>query len=571
MPPSLINIVNTLNKMISSTRTLDMTQRKKMMEHTMKQITNAISTKDFIIDETTTDGDTPLMFIMSGYADISKYTGDEDILSFYEKSISNLIYSGVSNPQHVSNNGSTALINACCYGELFEQFAMALIETGNSNPSQANYLGHTALMCACNNDLEDVALALIDTGKSNPGQVDENTSNTALILACLKNLPEVALEIIETGESKPFHRNKNGRTALDFAMRNQDDMEDVIVLLKEMKYTYDLLGEDDILPMSQVQIDLNQEGFNAIQQERNLIKNHITENSDNLVFMVNNNFYLTNKSEIQTQFYDDNHSKYGCYNAGNNQYDEDGDIIGMDFTGDDNINYENKFFSMSAIFGMQILVRSAQILKVIAKSNKTQLYVIQPTKTTLPAIISKAYIDGAGGASADHCQTGKKTQVYSIKRAVAAIVFSQPPAIPASVATPTTTSEPNIIKILYKGVSHPIEITETTNIGQAKTLFLNALISKEDPLVKSLNFHVKFIYGGKVYTEDDKPLSDLANPPFGMTLQAMVSPKTGGKNKNKKTHKKLHKKSYKKKSQRTKTSKRSKRTKRTKRFMAPPN
>jgi len=563
--------------MISSTRTLDMTQRKRMMEHTMNQITNAISTKDFIIDETTTDGDTPLMFIMGGYADISKYTGDEDILSFYEKSISNLIYSGLSNPQHVSNNGSTALINACCYGELFEQFAMALIETGKSNPSQANYLGHTALMCACNNELEDVALALIDTGKSNPGQLDENTSNTALILACLKNLPEVALEIIETGESKPFHRNKNGRTALDFAMRNQDDMEDVIVLLKEMKYTYDLLGEDDILPMSQVQIDLNQEGFNAIQQERNLIKNHITENSDNLVFMVNNNFYLTNKREIQTQFYDDNHSKYGCYNAGNNQYNQDGDIIGMDFTADENINYENKFFSMSSIFGMQILVRSAQILKVIAKSNKTQLYVIQPTKTTLPAIISKAYIDGASGVSADHCQTGKKTQVYSIKRAVASIVFSslqQPNSV--SVTENAVTTEPKIIKILYKGVSYPIEITETTKIGELKTLFLNALISKEDTLVKSLNFHVKFIYAGKIHMEDDKPLSDLANPPFGMTLQAMVSPKTGGKNKNKnkKTHKKLHKKSHKKNTKIMKSTKRAKRiktSKTTKRFMAHPN
>lgn len=531
---SLINQVNVFNRMLGSMMTLKSTERKELLQSTMDEINTIISTKSFNPNEITEEGYSPLMYIMKSYFYISEKMNDDIILSFYEKMMSDLVSSGLSNLEHVDKEGNTALILACCEGILeMENFIITMIKTGKSNPGKASNFGGTALMCACSFEMEDVALALIETGKSNPGQVQENLKTTALILACTNNLPEVALELIATGESKPFYKNKRGKTALDIASQIPDDMQDVIDVLKDMKEE-----EESRTTHITPELDVNQEGFNAVAQERKLVKDHIAENKDNLVFMVNNNYYLTNKNELATQFRDKNHIKYGCLDAGDNEYDDDDDLVGIDFTGDANIDYENRYFSMSAIFGLQILVRASQIINILLKSNKNQLYVVQPTNITLPAIISNAYIDGASGSSADHCQTGKSTQVYTIERGVGRIFSSS--VIETATATTTAT---NSVNILYKGVTYPFTMDENTTLGQMKTLFLNALISKGDPLVKSLNFHVKFIYGGKIHIEDDKLLKDIATPPFAM--QAMVSPKTGGKkkktqkrNRNRKTYRK---------------------------------
>ena len=430
-----------------------------------------------------------------------------------------LVKSGHSNSEHIDYEGWTALMY-CCENS-YNDIAIELINSGHSNAENTSPSNDTALILACANGLKDVAIALIQSGNSKPETISL-IGYTALMYAISKNMPDVAIEIINSGHSNPTQTTINGVSALLLAESlNMTNVIDALLpLLKETNF-----------------IDINQEGFDAISQETHIIKDFLEASIDNLCFMVNNKYYLTSIIALRKQLIDDKYIKYECIMAGENQYDEaTQSIIGIDYTSDSNINYEIIYFSMSAILGLQILVVKNEIETIINSKYSSNLYIIEPTEIKLKGIISQGYINGSAGTSADHCQSGKETSVYTIKRASAKCNVNSSTSV-SSNKQQLTKSENNI-NVQYKGNIYIFPITIDTNIGDIKQMLLNKLIDNRDPLVNSLNFNVKFIYTGKIYVQDDIKLTTLVNPPFGITLQAMITPKTGGKKTKKLKYKK---------------------------------
>ena len=62
-----------------------------------------------------------------------------------------------------------------------------------------------------------------------------------------------------------------------------------------------------------------------------------------------------------------------------------------------------------------------------------------------------------------------------------------------------------------------------------------------------MNQNVKFLFGGKIYQNDSIMITEITNPPFGKTLNAMLNPIAGGRKtiKTRKTRKKIIKKTKK--------------------------
>jgi ankyrin repeat protein len=430
-----------------------------------------------------------------------------------------LIRTGQSNSDYIDTGGWTALMYCC--ENAYSDIALELIHSGHSYPDYVSITGDTALILACANSLKDVVLALIQTGHSSPGTVN-GIGYTALMYAISKNMPDIALELIHSGQSNPKQINDKGISALSLAesINMTNVVNALLPLFKETNF-----------------IDINQEGFNTILQETIIVKDYLHSNIDNLCFMVNNKYYLTSISDLRKQLVDENYTKYGCAKAGENNYDETTQqIVGMDYTGDENINYDIVYFSMSSILGLQILVLKNEIETIIQNKYSSNLYSIEPTGIKLSSIISLGFINGAAGASADHCQTGKETDVYSIKRA--SVLCNQTNSSTTNVTNVRQQLTNNNINVQYKGNVYVFPISINTTIGDIKLMLLNKLIDNRDPLVNSLNFNVKFIYTGKIYVQEDVKLTTLVNPPFGITLQAMISPKSGGKKTKKLKYKK---------------------------------
>jgi len=476
-----------------------------------------------------------------------------------------LLQTGESKPGHVDEeeNKNTALIFAC--EKNMPEVAMALIQTGESKPGQVNRLGNTALAFACQNNMPEVALALIQTGQSKPGQVDyENT--TSLIYACKNNMPEVAMALIQTGQSKPEKIGKQGNTALIYACENnmselaialiqtrkskpekvnkkgnsafkyaiQNNMTDVIRMLEELGLQRPEPPQPPQPPQPQQpsqpqqpqqppqppeQFNLNANGFNAMLQETVKIDDYLKRSRDNLCFKINDSYFLISKQEILTQFNNKQNIKFGCKEAGNQ----------LSFTLDNNIIRNKKYLTMSALLGLQILVDVQQIRDIMSDRTSNTFYLNKST-TRFPAIISQAYLDGAGGIGADYCQEGKARDVYNIIKAVP--VYGETEVLPEQPIEATETRE---LKIQYKTYTFSFPVTETTTIEEMKTALLEKLVSEN--LITSTNQNVKFIYKGKIYTDGSVVLSSLENPPFNITLQAMVSPRVGGTKKYRKIRK----------------------------------
>jgi len=244
-----------------------------------------------------------------------------------------LIETGESNPGYASEySETTALMIACSYDNL-ENVALKLIETGESNPGQANKSEMTALMYACDNGLENVALELIETGESNPEQLDED-GKTALIIACENELENVALKLIETGKSNSEVISNDGNTALMIA--TELNLTNVISALEKHKNMFSNI------------IDITEDGFHTSANERMVIQDFLNEDPDNLCFEYNGQYYLTSKEELKTQLNEktSQYLRYGCKRSGDN----------IKFVDDKNIDNTKLYFTMSAIFGIQVLV-----------------------------------------------------------------------------------------------------------------------------------------------------------------------------------------------------------------------
>ncbi len=264
--------------------------------------------------------------------------------------------------------------------------------------------------------------------------------------------------------------------------------------------------EDNQLP--NINTNINKKGFNFITQEELIIKNFLQEDNNNIVVVINDNSHLLSKNNIRTQLNNQTNLKYGCKQAGNNS----------SFTLDNNINFEPVYFSLSSVLGLQILVTKQSIETLLNDAH--QVYVCQNTNEILPAIMSVAYYNGSGGVSADHCQTGKTTPVYKLIKGNS---VEEPVEEPVE---ERLEEQEHTIKVQYKGFVYDFPVTPETTLNNIKQLLLNKLI--EENKIKN---NVKFIYTGKVYKDNElnKLLTELQNPPYGITLQSMVNPISGGR------------------------------------------
>lgn len=408
-----------------------------------------------------------------------------------------LIQTGNSLPGHVSGQGYTALMISCIRN--LSTIALALIQTGESKPDIVNPRGNTALISACNNSMSEVAMALIQTGQSLPGYVGKN-GNTALMMACFNNMTAVANALLDTNDAKPSQENSSGMTALYYA--NSNHMTDVVKRLRTQLLTLNMISIDE-------------EGFDAVNQEDRIIKEYLQENPNNLCFMLEGKYYLSNRTVLVKQSQDTANIKYECINSGSSYAD-------LYYITDANIIRTVEYLSLTAILGMQIVATMKDINMVTNTKNKHQLYSLVKSERVLASIISKAIHEGAGMMSGDHCQEGKTTHVYNIIMAYPDCGCKES-ATPSSIAKSPAVRE---ITIQYKTGSYKIPITDEITIGDVKQQLLEQLLAQQ--LIPNVNQSVRFIYKGKLYTADDQLLSALENPPDGITLQAMVATKPVG-------------------------------------------
>jgi ankyrin repeat protein len=451
-----------------------------------------------------------------------------------------IIKSGQSNPGHVNEDGNTALIYAC--GNKLTDVALELIKTGESNQRVVGEKGFTALLYACYKKMSEIALELIKTGDSYEEFQEASTGLTALIVSCLNEMPEVALELIKTGGSNPSAETNKGATALMFAcLRKQsniaiellktgesnpqavstrgetaletattNNMEEVVKLIKKELYKY--------------AININEDGYNFATMETIKIQDYLKENIGNLCFKIDNHNYFTNKKIIASQLVDAANIKYACVEGGYNKPENED----FRFTNDSNIIYDQQYLSLSAVFGLQIVVNKEEIEKLIENPYSGQLYNVIPTGVKLETIISQAYIDGTYGSSADHCQPGKETNIYKFIPGTG-ICMGDNSSKEKEQEVKSENQKP-YIKIQYKGkILEFKEINDINNItlGQIKQMLLDKLLEEND--ITSINQNVKFIYKAKFYTADEMKLKEIEVNPSGITLQSMLSPIVGGK------------------------------------------
>jgi ankyrin repeat protein len=449
-----------------------------------------------------------------------------------------IIKTGKSKPEHIDPDGNTALIIAC---ELkLEEVVLELIKTGKSIPEHIGFEKTTALLFACKNNLPKIAIALINTGKSLPGHADEDDI-TPLIFACANKMSDVAFKLLETEESTPEHIESDGGTALIYACKagiqdvavaiiqtekSNSDQENSggetaynIALSKELKGVINALDIEKNNLLDEPTIDINADGFNTSAYEDKKIIDFLNEKNSNLCFIINNQYFLTNKYELIRQSTHNSNIKYGCIEAGETMYDASNNLIGIDYTDDDNIIYDTEYFNLSSLFGLQIIIKKSEIDKITSNIYSSRFYSAIPSGKKIVAIISNAYIQGQVGVGADHCQTGKATEIYHIIPAKVSCIISTKPSINSkSKSTPK-----NTITVQYKGEPLKIGIKLTTTIGELKKLLLYKL--KPDGTFTTTNTNVKFIYKGKVYTDDLQKISDVAGTesPYDITLQSMVT------------------------------------------------
>lgn len=438
-----------------------------------------------------------------------------------------IIDSGMSNLNHIQNIEDgldlTALYIAVYDG--ISEIALKIIATGEGLPGHPNYEGVTPLILACDQNMDDVANALIDTGNADIGAVNNVDGRTALIYACQNNSTDVAIKLINSGNSLPFLVDFDGDTALDFAIQNNNQqLIDILTpLVRETEF-----------------IDLNANGFHAASGEDKNIQEFLSSNFKNICFLVDGRYYLTTLQELNNQMVNTMNIKYACIQAGENQYDENDELVGTNYTHESNIDESIKYFSMTSVIGLQILVNYDDMKFIVKEWNSSKYFSLKPSGFRLPSIISQAYLDGTIGSSADHCQTGKETEVYDIIRISAKCGAPVAQTVPVA---PVAQQQSNTIKIQYKGQVIELPIRVNTTVGELKNILLNKLV--ETGSIQSTNQNVRLIYKARIY---DKPeqnnisLSELANPPFGIVISALVAPVTGGKKRKTKRHMKINKK-----------------------------
>ncbi len=264
-----------------------------------------------------------------------------------------------------------------------------------------------------------------------------------------------------------------------------------------------------VIPDTNRVININSMGFNNETQEEQTVQQYIRQNPYNMALIINNKIYLINKNRLRQQSKNNTNNKYSCKRAGNNS----------SFILDSNINFNPIYFSLSAIIGVQILVKLSDIQTIVDSNHR--YFIAEYTNKNAPAIMSLAFYNGDSGVSADHCQTGKETPIFHIMGA-SSIDVDAPVTQETTIAQEEEKQE---IKVQYKGEIFKFPIDLNTTIGNIREMLLNKLSISNNPTVR-------FIFKGKIYNQDNfnDKLTTLENPPFGITLQSQII-LTGGRKK----------------------------------------
>jgi len=339
--------------------------------------------------------------------------------------------------------------------------------------------------------------SIIELIRSNDWDPEEVYKNgyTALMIACFEGMDDVALELIASGKSNMYLMNNEGDNAFKYATEKN--------LLKVL----------DAFPKNI--IDIRQTGFNAITQENVVIGDYLKQNPYNVVLMINNNYYLTSKDVIKKQINNAINIKYGCRKAGSQSI----------YVLDENIIYNIKYFSLSSLFGLQILIKleDAKIMMDIVSGN---MFILKKS-ITLTSIVSQTFLDGMEGMSADHCQAGKATDVYIVFFAsVNCEVVQGSEAVQGSEESKDELTITNKLTILYKEVKYLMSIYDGITVEILKELFLDNL--KVNGIVEyDKKFNVRFIVRGKILNEE--LFTEIKKNPSEITIQSMVTRIDGGK------------------------------------------
>jgi uncharacterized protein YjbI with pentapeptide repeats len=333
---------------------------------------------------------------------------------------------------------------------------------------------------------------LIELIKSDEWYTEEvdKDGNSALMLACLKGMEDVALELIATGKnSMHFYNNENNI----LRVASQQNLKKVL----------------DLFPKKNI-IDVSKTGFDTIYQEDKVIRDHLEEDPNNIAVMINNNYYLTNKDAIRTQIADPTNIKYSCRRPGDRiiHYSEE------------NIIYDTPYFSLSSLFGLQILITLEDAQEMGGEEDADEedgenMFVIEKA-ITLPSIISQSFLDGVDGTGADHCQPGKETDVYVLFYAYAEEGATE---VKQAVEESKGETEVNQITIFYKEHKYPIPIHDGITVEDLKILFLDYL-KTNGIIAADKKFNVRFMFQGKILT-DDYSLAEIKQNQF--IIQAMIN------------------------------------------------
>ena len=128
-----------------------------------------------------------------------------------------------SNPSCENRNQYTPLHDACRRGHLV--VAKYLIKQAHCDPSCKDKDDNTPLLLACVNGELSIVQYLIEEEGCDPCYGDNVWGNTPLHEACINDRPKIVEYLLSTGRVNPLTKNKNGNTALYYAIGKFDIMK----------------------------------------------------------------------------------------------------------------------------------------------------------------------------------------------------------------------------------------------------------------------------------------------------------------------------------------------------------
>jgi len=215
---------------------------------------------------------------------------------------SDFVYSHLENTIFRNVEILSDVFDNCFFeGAIFENVKTINFDVKNLTKAQKVQLGISTKISLINKLIQPyqnipLLIEIIRSDDWDPAEVDTR-GNNALMLACLKSMEDVALELIATGKTNMYlmdHENVNHA----FKIAAENNLTKVL----------------NAFPKNV--IDIRKSGFDTINQENMVIADYLKQNPYNLVFMINNNYYLSSKNALKKTIRDPVNLKYGCITAG---------------------------------------------------------------------------------------------------------------------------------------------------------------------------------------------------------------------------------------------------------------